>query len=206
MRLVLLGAPGSGKGTQGGLIKSRHNVVHISTGDILRENVKNHTQLGLEAKKFMDAGQLVPDEVINNMLAGKLDEIGDASFMLDGFPRTFEQAQFLDEYLSKNSRPLSAVFYFAVPDQEIIARLSKRLTCKSCGKIFNGDFDSCPACGGEMYKRDDDNENTIRNRLAIFHVNNKSLLEYYAGKNILHEIAASGSPEEIFERVSVHLS
>lgn len=202
MRLVLLGAPGSGKGTQCALIKNKFDIVQVSTGDLFRDNVKNNTPLGLQAKKFMDAGQLVPNEIVQNMLASKLDELGDKSFMLDGFPRTLAQAEFLDDYLARNNKPLNAVIFFDVDDKEIITRLSKRLTCKSCGKIHNQNYSECPSCGGELFKRDDDNEETVKNRLKVFHENNNALLDFYRNKGLLHVIKAVGSPDVIFERVS----
>ncbi len=202
MRLVLLGAPGSGKGTQCALIKNKFDIVQVSTGDLFRDNVKNNTPLGLQAKKFMDAGQLVPNEIVQNMLASKLDELGDKSFMLDGFPRTLAQAEFLDDYLARNNKPLNAVIFFDVDDEEIITRLSKRLTCKSCGKIHNQNYSECPSCGGELFKRDDDNEETVKNRLKVFHENNNALLDFYRDKELLHVIKAVGSPDVIFERVS----
>lgn len=202
MRLVLLGAPGSGKGTQCALIKNKFDIVQVSTGDLFRDNVKNNTPLGLQAKKFMDAGQLVPNEIVQNMLASKLDELGDKSFMLDGFPRTLAQAEFLDDYLARNNKPLNTVIFFDVDDEEIITRLSKRLTCKSCGKIHNQNYSECPSCGGELFKRDDDNEETVKNRLKVFHENNNALLDFYRDKGLLHVIKAVGSPDVIFERVS----
>lgn len=202
MRLVLLGAPGSGKGTQCALIKNKFDIVQVSTGDLFRDNIKNNTPLGLQAKNFMDAGQLVPNEIVQNMLASKLDELGDKSFMLDGFPRTLAQAEFLDDYLARNNKPLNTVIFFDVDDEEIITRLSKRLTCKSCGKIHNQNYSECPSCGGELFKRDDDNEETVKNRLKVFHENNNALLDFYRDKGLLHVIKAVGSPDVIFERVS----
>lgn len=196
MKLVLLGAPGAGKGTQAALLKDRHGLVHISTGDILRQNIKDGTKLGLEAKKFMDAGQLVPDEVVMNMMKDKLASLGDAGFMLDGFPRTVRQAEFL-ETITK----LDGVIMFKVSDDDIVKRLMNRAVCRSCGGITTWEHDKCPSCGGELYRRADDNEETIRSRLKVFHDQTEALIEFYRSRKILLEVDATGMPEEIFERV-----
>ena len=204
MRIVLLGAPGSGKGTQAKFLIKHYNAVQVSTGDIFRENLKNNTPLGIQAKKFMDAGNLVPDEIVIKMLSEKLDSLAEGSFLLDGFPRTKEQAIFLDDYLKKTNRPLDLVLYFKVPDEVIIDRLSSRSTCRNCGKIFGKEVNvsqKCPECNGELYKRDDDNEITVRNRLKVFHENNDSILEYYSGCNILREIDGNRLPDEIFSSI-----
>ena len=197
MKLVLLGAPGAGKGTQAVFLKDKHGLVHISTGDILRQNVKEETPLGLEAKKYMDAGQLVPDEVVMNMMKAKLESLGNAKgFMLDGFPRTVKQAEFLETITD-----LDAVIMFTVSDDDIVKRLMNRAVCRSCGTITNWEHDKCPSCGGELYRRADDNEETIRSRLKVFHEQTEALIEFYRAKKLLIEIDATGMPEEIFERV-----
>ena len=197
MKLVLLGAPGAGKGTQAVFLKDRHGLVHISTGDILRQNVKEATPLGLEAKKYMDSGQLVPDEVVMNMMKAKLESLGSAKgFMLDGFPRTVKQAEFLETITD-----LDAVVMFTVSDDDIVKRLMNRAVCRSCGAITNWDHAKCPSCGGELYRRADDNEATIRSRLKVFHEQTEALIEFYRAKKLLIEIDATGMPEEIFERV-----
>ena len=197
MKLVLLGAPGAGKGTQAVFLKDKHGLVHISTGDILRQNVKEETPLGLEAKKYMDAGQLVPDEVVMNMMKAKLESLGNAKgFMLDGFPRTVKQAEFLETITD-----LDAVVMFTVSDDDIVKRLMNRAVCRSCGAITNWEHDKCPSCGGELYRRADDNEETIRSRLKVFHEQTEALIEFYRAKKLLIEIDATGMPEEIFERV-----
>ncbi|MBQ3446844.1 MAG: adenylate kinase [Synergistaceae bacterium] len=198
MRLVLLGAPGAGKGTQAVFLKERHNLAHISTGDIFRENLKNSTPLGLEAKKYMDAGQLVPDEIVMKMVGEKLAEFApDEGFMLDGFPRTVAQAEFLE-----GQTKIDGVIMFAVPDEAIVKRLTSRAVCKSCGNVTNiHEHDKCPACGGELYRRDDDNEDTIRSRLKVFHEQTEALVEFYRSRGLLIEIDATGMPEEVFARV-----
>ncbi|MBQ7577878.1 MAG: adenylate kinase [Synergistaceae bacterium] len=198
MRLVLLGAPGAGKGTQAALLKLEHELEHISTGDIFRHNLKNNTPLGLEAKKFMDAGQLVPDEVVNKMVADTLKNLApDKGFMLDGFPRTKAQAEFLDGVAK-----IDGVILFSVPDEEIIKRLTSRGVCKECGNVTNiHEHKTCPSCNGELYVRDDDNEATIRSRLKVFHEQTEPLIKFYGDKGLLFEVNATGTPDEIFSRV-----
>ena len=198
MRLVLLGAPGAGKGTQAVLLKERHNLAHISTGDIFRQNLKDNTPLGHEAKKFMDAGQLVPDEIVMKMVGGKLSEFKPGEgFMLDGFPRTVAQAEFLE-----TQTKLDGVIMFKVPDEAIVKRLTSRAVCKNCGNVTNiHEHDKCPACGGELYRRDDDNEQTIRERLRVYHEQTESLVDFYRTRNLLLEIDATGMPDEVFARV-----
>lgn len=197
MKLVLLGAPGAGKGTQAAFLKDRHDLAHISTGDILRQNIKDGTPLGLEAKKYMDAGELVPDEVVMNMMKAKLESLSHAKgFMLDGFPRTVKQAEFLESITD-----LDGVIMFKVSDDDIVKRLLNRAVCRSCGAITNWDNAKCPACGGELYRRADDNEQTIRSRLKVFHEQTEALIEFYKARKLLLEVDATGMPEEIFERV-----
>lgn len=197
MRLVLLGAPGAGKGTQAVFLKERHGLAHISTGDILRHNLKQGTPLGLEAKKYMDKGELVPDELVMQMIGERLDSMRpDEGFMLDGFPRTVKQAEFLEGKVK-----LDGVIMFKVSDDDIVKRLMNRAVCRSCGTITTWDSDKCPSCGGELYRRDDDNEETIRSRLKVFHDQTEALIEFYRARNILLEVDATGMPEEVFERV-----
>ncbi len=198
MRLVLLGAPGAGKGTQAVFLKERKGLAHISTGDIFRHNLKNNTPLGIEAKKYMDAGQLVPDEVVMKMVGETLDGFGDGEgFMLDGFPRTVAQAEFLE-----GRTKLDGVILFKIDDEAIVKRLLGRAVCRDCGNITNiHEHDKCPSCGGELYRRDDDNEETVRNRLKVFHEQTEALIDFYRARNLLREINADGLPEEIFARV-----
>ena len=198
MRLVLLGAPGAGKGTQAVFLKERHNLAHISTGDIFRHNLKENTPLGLEAKKYMDAGQLVPDEIVMKMVGEKLSEFkNDEGFMLDGFPRTVKQAEFLEKQTK-----IDGVIMFKVSDDAIVKRLTSRAVCKDCGNVTNiHEHDKCPSCGGELYRRDDDNEATIRSRLKVFHEQTEALVEFYRSRGLLVEIDATGMPDEVFSRV-----
>ncbi|MBQ3655102.1 MAG: adenylate kinase [Synergistaceae bacterium] len=197
MKLVLLGAPGAGKGTQAVFLKDKHGLAHISTGDILRQNLKDGTELGLEAKKYMDAGELVPDELVMKMMEGKLASLPkEQGFMLDGFPRTVRQAEFL-----AGITDIDGVIMFKVSDDDIVKRLMNRAVCRSCGAITTWDNDKCPSCGGELYRRADDNEETIRSRLKVFHEQTEALIEYYRAKKLLLEVDATGMPEEIFARV-----
>ncbi len=198
MRLVLLGAPGAGKGTQAALIKERHGLAHVSTGDIFRENLKNSTPLGFEAKKYMDAGQLVPDETVMKMVGEKLAEFAaDEGFMLDGFPRTVAQAEFLE-----GKTKLDGVILFNVDDEAIVKRLSSRAVCKDCGNVTTRlEHDKCPSCGGELYTREDDNEQTVRSRLKVFHEQTEPLVKFYRDRNLLLEVDAGQKPEEVFARV-----
>ncbi len=216
MRLVLLGAPGAGKGTQAAFLKERNEGVHVSTGDIFRKNLKEETPLGLEAKKYMDQGALVPDELVLKMVSSRLSE-PDAmnGFLLDGFPRTVAQAEFLEKFLKDQGKSLDAVLLFGVDDELLVRRLSNRRTCKSCGGIFNllamgghDDHDKCPNCGGELYQRDDDHEDVIRNRLKVFHDQTEPLIEWYKGKGLLKVITAEASdgPEKIYDRVKAALN
>ena len=185
MKLVLLGAPGAGKGTQAVFLKERHGLAHISTGDILRHNLNQGTPLGLEAKKYMDKGELVPDEVVMQMIGERLDSL-----------KPDEQAEFLE-----SKTKIDGVIMFIVSDDDIVKRLLNRAVCRKCGAITNWDNDKCPSCGGELYRRADDNEETIRRRLKVFHEQTEALVEFYRARNLLLEIDATGMPEEIFERV-----
>ena len=198
MRLVLLGAPGAGKGTQAAFLKERYGLAHISTGDLFRFNLKNQTPVGLEAKKFMDAGQLVPDEIVMRMIDEKLSGFkNDEGFMLDGFPRTVAQAEFLE-----TKTKIDGVILFHIDDEVIVKRLTSRAVCKDCGNVTNiHEHDKCPSCGGELYIRDDDNETTIRSRLKVFHEQTEPLIGFYRAKNLLLEINADGKPEEVFASV-----
>ena len=211
MRLVLLGAPGSGKGTQAALLKERHGCAHVSTGDIFRKNLKEETPLGLLARSYMDKGALVPDEVVLKMVSERLLEPDmEAGFLLDGFPRTLAQAEFLDRFLGERHLSLDAVLLFDVQDEALVRRLSNRRTCRSCGAIFNlltleGDVHACPACKGELYQRDDDEESVIRNRLKVFHEQTQPLIDWYRTKGLLRTMDASQSPEAVYGAIAAIL-
>lgn len=197
MRIILLGPPGAGKGTQAEKIMERHPVAHISTGDILRANVKAGSDLGLKAKSYMDSGKLVPDDVIVDMMERRLQESDCAEgFLLDGFPRTVLQAEALDAMLKRLGLRLDGVVLLDVDDETVVKRLSGRRMCKGCGKIFNVIFkpsakgNLCDNCGGQLYQRDDDREEVIRNRLAVYHDQTAPLISYYENRGQLYRIDA----------------
>ena len=207
MNIVLLGAPGAGKGTQAAKLVSEFGFCHISTGDILRAAVKNQTELGLKAKAFMDAGDLVPDDLIVGMMKERMQEPDtEKGVLLDGFPRTTAQAVALDGMLSELERPLDAALMVDVDFDVIVKRLTSRRMCKDCGHIGSVADASCPACGGEMYQRDDDNEATVRNRLDVFEQSTAPLIEYYRGKNQLVTVDGDRDPNEVFADVKVALN
>ncbi len=169
MNIVLLGAPGAGKGTQAAKLVEDEGLCHISTGDILRQAVKDETELGLKAKAFMDAGDLVPDELIIDLMKERFQQPDTAKgVILDGFPRTTTQAVALDSMMQELGRPLDAALLIDVDPEVIVKRLSSRRMCRECGHIGTAADTACPACGGEMYQRDDDNEDTVRNRLDVY--------------------------------------
>jgi adenylate kinase len=207
MRIILIGPPGAGKGTQAAAVKSSFPVDHISTGDILRENVRAGSPLGIEAKKFMQAGALVPDELIIEMMRERLAKGAAVGFMLDGFPRTVAQAEALDELLKEMSVPLDAAILLEVSDETVVKRLFGRRVCSSCGAIFHvtGNPTStegvCDLCSGPVVQRDDDGEEVIRRRLSVYHRDTAPLAEYYEKSGLLHRVDASGP----FDTVKTHL-
>ena len=207
MNIVLLGAPGAGKGTQAAKLVDKFGFAHISTGDILRAAVKNQTPLGIEAKKYMDAGDLVPDELVIGLVKERLgDEDTKAGFILDGFPRTSAQAVALATELTELNRPLDAALLVDVDKEVIIGRLTSRRTCRDCGYIGTDADATCPKCGGEMYQRDDDNEATVRNRLDVYENSTAPLIDYYRGCGLLVEIDGDQDPEVVFTEVQKALN
>lgn len=190
MNIVLLGAPGAGKGTQAAKIIEAYGVPHVSTGDILRASVAAGTPLGLEAKRYMDAGELVPDSVVIGLVKSRLQEDDTAvGFILDGFPRTTAQAEALDAELDTLGKRIEAAVAITVDPEVIVGRLTSRRTCRECGRITSvAEGSACSACGGELYQRDDDNEATVRNRLSVYERSTAPLIDYYRGRGILHEI------------------
>ncbi len=212
MNLILLGPPGAGKGTQAKKMVDAYGIPQISTGDMLREAVKNKTQLGMEAKKFMDAGQLVTDEVVIGLVEERLTKPDtDKGFMLDGFPRTVPQAEALDKVLANLKKDINHVVSIEVANEELMGRLTGRRTCKACGAGFHVIFDppktegKCDKCGGELYQRDDDNEATVSNRLKVYDSQTKPLIDYYQGKGLLRPIDGVGAIDDIFGRVKAVL-
>ncbi len=207
MRLVLVGPPGAGKGTQAEFIAAHLSVPQISTGDIFRANVAQGTPLGVEAKRYMDAGQLVPDEVTINMVASRLGEsdAGDG-FLLDGFPRTTPQAVALDKLLADFGSGLDLVLELVVDDDEVIRRLSGRRTCRGCGKIWHVEFDApskeglCDRCGAQLFQRDDDKAETVAERLLVYARDTAPLVDYYGAQGKLVGIDATGPVEDVTVR------
>ncbi|MGH7232518.1 MAG: adenylate kinase [Nitrospiraceae bacterium] len=213
MRIVFLGAPGVGKGTQAELIASRLRYPKISTGDLLREAVRNKTLLGLQAKAFMDQGQLVPDQVVIGLVHEKLNEpASGAGFVLDGFPRTVPQAEDLDQLLTKKGQRLDHVVKFSVPRHELVRRCSGRRSCPKCQAVFHLDFAPpqrkgvCDRCGAELSQRSDDRKETVEARLAVYEVQTAPLVEYYRRQGILSEIDGSGEIETVHQRLMGLLS
>ncbi|WP_326551340.1 adenylate kinase [Micromonospora sp. NBC_01813] len=207
MRLVLVGPPGAGKGTQAEFIAAHLAVPKISTGDIFRANVTQGTLLGVEAKRYMDAGKLVPDEVTINMVRDRLAEPDAADgFLLDGFPRTTPQAAALDKLLADLGTALDLVLELVVDDDEVIRRLSGRRTCRGCGKIWHVEFDApategrCDRCGAELFQRDDDKSDTIARRLVEYAEKTAPLVDYYGAQGKLVGIDATGPVEDVTVR------
>jgi adenylate kinase len=207
VRLVLVGPPGAGKGTQAQFIASHFAVPKISTGDIFRTNVSDGTELGLEARKYMDAGDLVPDEVTIGMVKERLshDDTSEG-FLLDGFPRTVQQAVVLDDMLGAHAVGLDVVLELVVDDEEVVRRLSGRRTCRRCGHVWHLDFDPpategvCDRCDGELFQRDDDSELTIRHRLEVYADQTSPLIGYYGDRGLLSGVDATGPVEDVTER------
>ena len=208
MDFILLGPPGAGKGTQAKLMIDKWKVPQVSTGDILRAAVREGTALGVEAKGFMDSGGLVPDRVVIGIIAERLkEEDATDGFILDGFPRTIPQAQALQGILNDLGRNIDHVISIEVDDEELVARLTGRRMCKGCGESFHIVFNPsakegvCDRCNGELYQRDDDQEETIRQRLAVYSDQTQPLIAYYEKQGKLRRIDGTGSIEAIFSRV-----
>ncbi|WP_124061040.1 adenylate kinase [Gordonibacter sp. Marseille-P4307] len=202
MNIVLLGAPGAGKGTQAAKLVEEFGTPHISTGDMLRAAVKAGTPLGKKAKSYMDAGDLVPDEVIIGLVTERLQEPDTArGFILDGFPRTSAQAVALDAELGKLERPLDAALLVDVDFEVIIGRLTSRRMCRDCGHIGSAADAVCPKCSGEMYQRDDDNETTVRNRLDVYEKSTAPLIDYYRGCDLLVSIDGDRDVDVVYADV-----
>jgi adenylate kinase len=208
VRLVLVGPPGAGKGTQAQFIAAARSIPKISTGDIFRANVTSGTELGLLAKKYMDAGDLVPDEVTIRMVRERLAQ-DDAvkGFLLDGFPRNVPQAEILEEVLGQDmNAKLDLVLELVVDDDEVVRRLSGRRTCRKCGHVWHVDFDPpeiegvCDHCGGELFQRDDDRPETVRHRLEVYAAQTAPLVAFYAARGVLIGIDATGPVDDVTER------
>ncbi|MGH8220819.1 MAG: adenylate kinase [Steroidobacteraceae bacterium] len=214
MRIILLGAPGSGKGTQSQRLIERHPVPQVSTGDLLRAAVARGSALGLKATTAMDAGQLVSDEIVLAMIRERLAEPDAArGFILDGFPRNLAQARELDELLAEIGQPLDGVIVMEVDRAELARRIAGRRTCRRCGRVFNvltsppAPSEKCPATGGshDLYQRPDDNEATVAERLRVYEEKTRPLIDFYARRGILHQVSAQGEVAAVTERVEAVL-
>lgn len=213
LNLILLGPPGSGKGTQGERLQEDLELPYYATGDILRAAVRDQTEIGREAKAFMDRGDLVPDDVIVGVIGERLGgSEAEDGFILDGFPRTIPQADALDSKIDALGRRLTAAILIDVSDEEVVRRLGGRRTCTDNGHIFHVDFDPpeqegvCDVCGGELIVRDDDKPDVIRNRLEQYHSKTEPLVDYYDGKGLLERIAGDASPDDVSDGVRALLA
>ena len=208
LRVIFLGPPGAGKGTQAQALAREWGVPHVATGDMLREAVAARTPLGLEAKRHMDSGGLVPDEVVIGLVGERLAQTdAKAGVVLDGFPRTVAQAEALDALFARTGLSLDRVVYFNVSRDELLRRLTGRRVCRACGRTYHlvsappKAANKCDACGGELYQRVDDSEATVATRLDVYRKQTSPLLDYYRGRNLLAEVAGEGSVAEVAEAI-----
>ena len=207
MKIVLLGGPGAGKGTQAQRLVAEYGVAHISTGDLLRAAIKNGTELGKQAKSYMDKGQLVPDVLVVNLVKERLaDDDAQKGFILDGFPRNTAQAVVLDSELKDMGLALDAAVLVDVDPDVIVKRLSSRRTCKNCGYTAPAGVDAaCPKCGGEMYQRDDDKPETIQRRLDVYQTQTAPLIEYYKGHGLLKTVNGEQAVDDVYKDMKEQL-
>ena len=205
MKIIMLGAPGAGKGTQAKRIAEKYSIPHISTGDIFRANIKNNTELGQKAKTFMDKGELVPDELVVDLIMDRFKEADCANgYVLDGFPRTIPQAEALDKALEANDEAIDFAINVEVPDDNIINRMSGRRACVGCGATYHIEFNPtkvegvCDTCGEKLILRDDDKPETVKNRLSVYHDQTQPLIDYYSKKGALKEVDGTLPMDEVF--------
>jgi adenylate kinase len=205
MRLILLGPPGAGKGTQAEKIANEYNIPHISTGDIFRANIKNETKLGLKAKQYIDNGELVPDSVVVAIVEDRIKQDDTRNgFLLDGFPRTENQALALDDVLNEMEISLDAVINIKVDPQILVSRITGRRICKDCGATYHIEFNPpaekgvCDLCGGELYQRSDDNEDTVQNRIDVYNKQTAPLIEYYSKQDLIKTIDGEQAIDKVF--------
>jgi adenylate kinase len=202
MNIVLLGAPGAGKGTQAQKLVGEYGYAHISTGDLLRAAVKAESELGLQAKAYMESGALVPDELVIGLVKERLDsDDAKKGFILDGFPRNTAQAEALDAALEELGLAIDSALLVSVEPEVIVNRLSSRRTCKACGYTGTADDETCPRCSGEMYQRDDDKPETIQNRLDVYATQTAPLIDYYNGHDLLVEVDGDRPVDVVYEEV-----
>jgi len=208
MKIIMLGAPGAGKGTQAVKMAEKYCIPHISTGDIFRANIKNETELGIKAKAYMDKGQLVPDELVIDLVVDRVKEADcEKGYILDGFPRTIPQAESFDRALKEAGEEIDCVVDIEVPDENIIERMSGRRTCPDCGATYHllhnpTKVDGiCDCCGKEIILREDDKPETVRKRLVVYHEQTQPLIDYYDAKGKIFKIDGTQSIEKIFESI-----
>lgn len=208
MKIIMLGAPGAGKGTQAKMIADKYEIPHISTGDIFRANIKNGTELGIEAKKYMDQGLLVPDELTVKILLDRVaNEDCKNGYVLDGFPRTIPQAEVLDQALTELNEKIDFAIDVDVPDENIVKRMSGRRACLSCGATYHIEHippkqeGICDRCGKELILRDDDQPETVSNRLKVYHEQTQPLIEFYQAKGVLRSVSGTKPMEEVFDSI-----
>lgn len=213
MRIILLGPPGSGKGTQAELLSKKYGIPHIAMGDILREEVARGTSLGKKVNVYMSKGELVPDEIVIEVLKERIKKPDCKNgFILDGFPRTLNQAKALDAMLDELGFRIDAVVYIDVPDEEIVRRLSLRRTCRVCGRVYNLHYNppkqdgKCDVCGGELFIRDDDKPDVIRNRLKVYNEQTRPLVSYYEESKLLVRVDGVNSIDNVFQQIVKKLS
>ena len=208
MKIIMLGAPGAGKGTQAKMIADKYQIPHVSTGDIFRANIKNGTELGMEAKKYMDQGQLVPDELTVKILLDRVaQEDCKNGYVLDGFPRTIPQAEVLDNALSKLGESIDYAINVDVPDENIVRRMSGRRACVSCGATYHMEHippkkeGICDTCGAELILRDDDKPETVLKRLQVYHDQTQPLIDFYTAKGVLKEVDGTVDMKDVFTAI-----
>lgn len=208
MKLVFLGPPGAGKGTQAVRIADKFEIPHISTGDIFRENLRNKTPLGLKAKEYMESGGLVPDELVIDIVMDRLKKDDcQSGYLLDGFPRTIPQAEGLDKGLGEKGESLDHVIYLKTSDEVVLERLTGRRSCVACGRIFHvtnippRQDGVCDSCGGELIQRSDDTEETVKNRLKVYYDETADLIEYYRNAGLLREMSGDKDVEDLYEDI-----
>lgn len=212
MKIIMLGAPGAGKGTQAKMIAEKYGIPHISTGDIFRANIKNGTELGKEAKKYMDQGQLVPDELTVRLLLDRVAQADCADgYVLDGFPRTIPQAEVLDKALTERGEAVDYAIDVEVPDANIVKRMSGRRACLDCGATYHIEAlppkkeGICDACGSKLVLRDDDKPETVQKRLTVYHDQTQPLIEYYTKKGVLRTVDGTVDAKEVFAAITAIL-
>ena len=208
MKIIMLGAPGAGKGTQAKMIAAKYNIPHISTGDIFRANIKNGTELGAKAKEYMDKGLLVPDELVVDLVIDRFKEPDcENGYVLDGFPRTIPQAEALDKALTAIGESVDYAINVEVPDENIVRRMGGRRACVGCGATYHIVYSptkvegKCDTCGGDLIIRDDDKPETVQNRLAVYHEQTQPLIDYYTNKGIIAEVDGTQDMNDVFAAI-----